>query len=26
VAFNVVPKNRLGSEENLTELDFRKII
>ena len=26
VAFNVVPKNRLGSEENLTELDFSKII
>jgi uncharacterized protein (TIGR02466 family) len=26
VAFNVVPKNRLGSEENLTELDFNKII
>ena len=26
VAFNVVPKMRLGSEENLTELDFNKII
>jgi uncharacterized protein (TIGR02466 family) len=26
VAFNVVPKVRLGSEENLTELDFNKII
>ena len=26
VAFNVVPKNRLGSEENLTELKFDKII
>lgn len=26
VAFNVVPKNRLGSEETLTELDFNKII
>ena len=26
VAFNVVPKNKLGSEENLTELRFDKII
>lgn len=26
VAFNVVPKNNLGQEENLTELNFNKII
>ena len=26
VAFNVVPKNSLGQEENLTELNFNKII
>ena len=26
VAFNVVPKSNLGQEENLTELNFNKII